>query len=151
MGTRDAEIKDMTTSGDVCVVKCDVSSRNFMGMRTWLREHTGGQAFVGSQFIGRKPAIPPADKQRKGMMISGVKGKTCAMDLGKYAQKGTLFVGPNTELYPGMIIGEFTDQDDTEINVCHVYSTNYDSAKPIKTVRKFYIEQALSYIADDEC
>jgi len=151
MGSRNAEIKDMLSAGDACTVICDISSRNFLGMRTWLREATGGQAVIQSQFAGRRPAVPPAPKSRKGMMIAGVNGSATGIDLAKYNKKGTLFVSPGTMMYKGMIIGEFRDQEDTEINVCHNYAKTYEAVGNLPEPRSFYLEQALSYIADDEC
>ena len=47
-----------------------------------------------------------ADRVRKGAIISSATGVTTTYALGQLEARGTLFVGPKTEVYEGMIIGE---------------------------------------------
>lgn len=68
-----------------------------------------------------------------------------------------MFVGPNEQVYGGMIVGENPRAEDMDVNVCREKKlTNVRAAASDDTVRltpprKLTLEQALEYIADDEC
>lgn len=68
-----------------------------------------------------------------------------------------MLVPPGTEVYPGMIVGENSRGEDMDVNVCREKQlTNHRAAAADATVklsppRRLSLEQALEFIADDEC
>ena len=72
-------------------------------------------------------------------------------------ERTTLFVSPNDEVYGGMIIGENPRAEDMDVNICKEKKlTNVRAAASDDTIRltpprKLSLEQALEYIAEDEC
>jgi GTP-binding protein len=95
-------------------------------------------------------------KNPKGAIISTAAGPTTAYALRDVEEKGTLFVGPNTPTYMGMVIGEYVLEDDMEMNPCkEKHLTNIrskGSEEQIKLVppKIFGLEEAITYIRDDE-
>ena len=71
-------------------------------------------------------------------------------------ERGQLFVGPGEVVYEGMIVGENARADDMDVNptkekkLTNVRS-NADSFEKLIPPRPMSLEQALEFIADDEC
>ena len=67
-----------------------------------------------------------------------------------------MFVGPGTQIYEGMIVGENKYDADLAVNVCQTKNlTNQRSATKdqtivLKTPRKMTLEDCLDYINSDE-
>lgn len=55
-------------------------------------------------------------KNHKGAIISTAQGVTTSYTLQHVQEKGPLFVGPNTPVYEGMVIGEHVLETDMEMN-----------------------------------
>lgn len=55
---------------------------------------------------------------RKGAIISQTEGSATAYALESLAERGTLFIGPQTPVYSGMIVGESAKTGDIEANPC---------------------------------
>ena len=74
-----------------------------------------------------------------------------------YAQeRGRLFIGPGTEVYEGMIVGESPKSDDIAVNVCkkkHATNTRAagsDEALKLTPHSELSLEQCLEFIKPDE-
>lgn len=148
MSTRGANVSEMITLGDRQVLKFEASATSMLGMRTWLREVTGGTAVVVAEFKDMRPAGPPPPRTRNGVLISNTSGIATSVDLSKAGRLGTLFIGEGQEVYPGMIFGENSDTSDIDTNISRKHD-GYKSAGNIITHEK-KLEQALTYIQEDE-
>ena len=68
-----------------------------------------------------------------------------------------MFIGPTTEVYEGMIVGENARADDLDVNATKEKKlTNMRAASSDETVRlipprPMSLEQALEFIREDEC
>ena len=68
-----------------------------------------------------------------------------------------MMVGPGTEVYQGMIVGENSRAGDMDVNICREKKlTNMRAATADETVRltphrELSLEHALEFIATDEC
>lgn len=70
-----------------------------------------------SQFLEYDDHAGQIKKNLKGAIISMASGVSTAYSLRDIEEKGTLFIGPNTPCYPGMVIGEYVLEDtDMEMN-----------------------------------
>jgi len=148
MANMNGKLLDMTTSETSQSLRFEVSTSGFMGMRTFLREVTGGTAVIHSEFKEMRPQGPPAPRKRNGVLISNTLGTATAVDLSKAGRLGTLFIPEGVEVYPGMIFGEHNDSNDVDTNIARKHD-GYRSAGSIAAVEK-HLEQALTYILDDE-
>lgn len=150
MSTRGAHITDVVTMpGDRQSVKFEISTTAFIGMRTWLREATGGTAAVVAEFKEMRPVSPPPPRERNGVLISNTSGTSTAVDLTKATRLGRLFIGEGVEVYPGMIFGECNDNADIDTNISRKHD-GYRSAGTLSTPAEMKLEQALTYILEDE-
>jgi len=149
MATAGAKVVDMTTTGEQQVLKFEVASAAFLGLRTWLREATGGTAAISSEFKEMRPAGPAAPKNRNGALIANTAGIANAVDLSKAARLGTIFIHEGTEVYPGMIFGENNDEKDLDTNVSRKHD-GYRAASNMAPPQEKKLEQALTYILEDE-
>jgi GTP-binding protein len=148
MSTQGAKVVDMSTVGDRQTLTFEVSSAAFLGMRTWLREVTGGTAVVVSEFKEQRPAGPLPPRNRNGVLVSNNSGLAAAVDLSKVIRLGTLFIPEGVEVYPGMIFGENNDTTDIDTNISRKHD-GYRSASSFSYAEK-KLEQALTYILHDE-
>lgn len=79
-----------------------------------------------------------------------------AYSLKDVEEKGTLFVGPNTPVYAGMVIGEYVLDDDMEMNPCkakhltNIRTKSHEDQIKLQPPRLFSLEEAVSYIREDE-
>jgi predicted membrane GTPase involved in stress response len=72
-------------------------------------------------------------------------------------ERGTLFVGPGTEVYEGMIVGENARSDDMDVNptkekkLTNMRSSTGDELERLIPPRALSLEQALEFCREDEC
>src|SRR2546422_10325073 len=77
----------------------------------------------------------------------------CSSDL---QERGELFVGPGTEVYEGMIVGENAREADMDVNVTkekkqtNMRASSADEAIRLVPHRVLTLESAIEFIADDE-
>merc|ERR550537_1492488 len=98
-------------------MKFEASASAFLGLRSWLREATGGTAVVVSEFKEMRPAGAPPPRTRNGVLVCNTAGIATAVDLSKAQKLGTLFISEGLEVYPGMIFGETQDFNDIDTNI----------------------------------
>jgi GTP-binding protein len=66
-------------------------------------------------------------------------------------------VGPGVEIYEGMIVGENSRSDEMDVNACkekkltNVRSSTAEELVRLPPPRTLSLEQALEFIAEDEC
>lgn len=152
--SRHAELRDMQTNDHGMVqLVFEISSRGFFGMRSFLKEMSGGQAVVASELISPRKvsANTSFEAMRNGALVSNATGAINSVDLSKLSRRGTLFVAPGEVNYMGMILGELhSGSEDTDTNVTHRHD-GYAKADSTPPPRRFNVEQALSYLRSDEC
>lgn len=149
MAIQGAKVVDVLTNGDRQVLKFEVASGAFLGLRSWLREATGGTAAVVSEFKEMRAAGPPPPRTRNGALVANTAGIATAVDLAKAARMGTLFYGEGVEVYPGMIFGENNDMNDLDTNIARKHD-GYQKAGHMLPPQEKKLEQALTYILEDE-
>lgn len=95
-------------------------------------------------------------KNTKGAIISTAQGISTGYSLRDCEGKGPLFIGAGTPCYMGMVIGEHVLDTDMEMNPCkskkltNVRTVGHEDAIKLIPPRIFNLEEAVSYIRDDE-
>ena len=90
-------------------------------------------------------------------MIADRRGRASAYALLNLQQRGSLFVGPGTEVYEGMVIGENSRPDDMDVNptkekkLTNMRSSTAEELVRLTPARVLSLEQALEWIREDEC
>lgn len=97
-------------------ITLEVPTRGLLGYRSIFFTDTRGSGILTRAFKGYEPYKGDLENIRKGVLISMKTGDTSLYSLGKLQARGELFVGPGVEVYPGMIIGEHSRDNDLEVN-----------------------------------
>ena len=90
-------------------------------------------------------------------MISDRRGMSTTEALLSLEERGTLLIGPGTEVYEGMVVGENARSDDMDVNptrekkLTNMRSSTSDELERLSPYRQLSLEQALEFIGEDEC
>ncbi len=157
LGARRAElVKQEQTSGGATRTTYILPTRALIGLRNLLLTATKGTVIMHSLPHGYQPVGSKIPSTRSGALIATEAGTTTPYALQASESRGELFVGPGTTVYQGMIVGQYTRQDDLDINVCRAKQlTNMRSSSSDGTVQltphtQLSLEQCIDFIKDDE-
>ncbi len=158
LGERRGSMENMSNHGTGWVrLDYIVPARGLIGFRTEFLTETRGTGLMHHVFEGYTPWVGELRTRHSGSIIADRKGQVTGYAVAAIQERASLFVGPGTEVYEGMIVGENPRPDDMDINICREKKqTNVRAAAADDTVRLtpprvLSLEQALEFIADDEC
>ncbi|HVJ51444.1 MAG TPA: translational GTPase TypA [Aliidongia sp.] len=157
MSLRKAEMNDMRPSGGGKLRLTFLApSRGLIGYQGEFMTDTRGTGLMSRLFHGYAPYKGPIEGRRNGVLISNSEGPAVAYALWNLEDRGPMFITPGTPVYQGMIIGEHTRDNDLEVNplkakqLTNIRTTSKDEAVRLTTPRVMTLEQAISYIGEDE-
>jgi GTP-binding protein len=134
-----------------------VPARGLIGFRTELLTETRGTALLHHVFERYEPWAGAIRARTRGSLVADRQGPTTAYSLLALQERGQLFVGPGVGVYEGMIVGENARADDMDVNptkekkLTNMRSAAADTFEKLIPPRPMSLEQALEFIADDEC
>ena len=134
-----------------------VPSRGLFGYRSEFMTDTRGEGIMSSVFERYEPMKGEIPHRNLGALVCFEDGESTSYGLFNTQERGTLFIGPQTPVYKGMICGQNARPDDLVVNVCkakHVTnmrnaSASEDSLRLI-SVHPLTLEECLEFIDDDE-
>ncbi len=158
LATRKGRMENMVNHGTGWI-RLDhvVPARGLIGFRTEFLTETRGTGVLNHTFEGMEPWFGELRTRRTGSLVADRKGPVTAYALIGLQERAQMLVGPTTEVYTGMIVGENSRSEDMDVNVCKEKQlTNHRAAAADQTVKLtppkvLSLEQALEFIADDEC
>ncbi len=157
LGGRRAEMTDLRPSGGGKVrITFLAPSRGLIGYHGEFLTDTRGTGVMSRLFHGYAPHKGPMAGRRNGVLISNASGAAVAYALWNLEDRGPLFIGAGTAVYPGMIIGEHSRGTDLEVNplkakqLTNIRAAGKDEAVRLTPPRAMTLEQAIAYIQDDE-
>jgi len=133
-----------------------VPARGLVGFRSALLTETKGTAILHHLFDGYDEWAGEIHHRLTGVLVADRIGVTTGYALDQLQERGELFVGPGTEVYEGMVVGENARADDIDVNPTREkQKTNMrthaaDEAIRLVPPRQLSLEQALEFIAVDE-
>lgn len=158
LGERKARMEDMANHGTGWVrLNYVVAARALIGFRTEFLTETRGTGLLHHVFEGWEPWIGELRARQSGSVVADRLGMATPYAITGLQERTTLFVGPTEEVYGGMIVGENPRAEDMDVNICrekkltNVRASASDDTIRITPPRRFSLEQALEYIAEDEC
>jgi GTP-binding protein len=134
-----------------------VPARGLIGFRTEFLTETRGTGLLHHVFDRYEPWHGALRTRPTGSLVADRRGVTTAHALMNLQERGQLVVGPGTEVYEGMIVGENARPGDIDVNPTKEKKlTNHRAAAAEELVRlvpprPVSLEQALEFIADEEC
>ena len=134
-----------------------VPARGLIGFRTEFLTETRGTGLLHHVFEGYEPWYGELRTRPTGSLVADRRGATTGFALANLQERGTMFVGPTTEVYEGMIVGENSRSDDMDVNptkekkLTNMRASTGDVLVPLVPHRQLSLEQALEFCREDEC
>ncbi len=131
-------------------------TRALFGLRNELLTLTRGTAIVNHTYYDHQPLAGEIPQRNSGVLISGETGLATAYALDNLQARGAFFIGPQTEVYDGMIVGRAKTPDDITVNICkakkltNMRASGSDDAPNLPPPEPMSLERALEFIDDDE-
>jgi len=157
LGARRGELNDMRASGGGKTrLAFFAPTRGLIGYHGEFLGDTRGTGVMSRLFHGYAPYKGPIRGRRTGVLISNGQGPAVAYALWNLEERGSLFIAPGTLVYPGMIVGEHSRNNDLEVNplkakqLTNIRAAGKDESVRLTPPRRLTLEQAITYIDDDE-
>ena len=157
MNRRKGDMVDMRSSGEGKTrIIFHAPSRALIGFQNRFLTLTKGTGVINRVFHEYGPYKGDIEGRRNGVLISTETGSAVAYALFNLQDRGIMFLGPQTEVYEGMIVGEHNRDNDLGINVLkgkkhsNVRSSGADEAVILVPHQKMSLEQMMAYIENDE-
>ncbi|MDA2988562.1 MAG: translational GTPase TypA [Actinomycetota bacterium] len=134
-----------------------VPARGLIGFRTEFLTETRGTGLLHHVFDRYEPWYGELRTRPTGSLVADRSGQTTGFALSNLQERGTMFVGPGTEVYEGMIVGENSRSDDMDVNptkekkLTNMRSSTGDVLVPLIPHKQLSLEQALEFCREDEC
>lgn len=131
-------------------------TRGLFGYRGVFMVDTKGEGIIASRFIEFRPYAGEIEKRQVGSMISMETGKALTFALGNLQTRGVLYIGPTTEVYTGMVVGNTSKGEEMTVNptkgkqLTNMRASGTDEAIMLVPAWELSIERGLEVMADDE-
>lgn len=157
LGERRGRLSDMISDGKGRVrLDYMIPARGLIGFHTEFQTLTSGSGIMTHVFDHYGPADKsPMAKRNVGVLISNAAGKATGYSLWKLQPRGRLFIGPQTEVYEGMIIGIHSRENDLVVNVTkekqltNIRAAGTDENIVLTPPIRLTLEYALEFIDED--
>ena len=156
LGQRKGDLLSMNPVGSRTRIEYSIPARCLFGYRSEFLTATHGEGVINTIFDGYAPFRGEIAMKFTGTLIASADGETTRYGLYKTQERGQLFVGPQTPVYEGMIVGENPKNDDIAVNPCQkkqltaIRSAGADEKLLLTPPKIFTLEEAIEYITDDD-
>lgn len=157
LAPRKGRMVDMRVLGSGRIrLEYTIPSRGLIGFRSEFLNDTRGTGVLNTLFDGWAPWHGAITFRQSGAIVADRSGRATPYALFHLQPRGELFIGPNTEVYEGMIIGERSKPRDIDVNVTkekkltNIRAAGKDENVILSPPRILTLEDALHWIADDE-
>ena len=156
MGKRKGDLLGMTPVGNRYRLEFLVPSRGLFGYRSEFLTDTRGEGIMSSVLDSYAPMKGEIERRSVGSLISFESGEAVTYGLHAAQERGSLFIGPGTPVYAGMVVGICSRNEDMNVNVCkrkqltNMRASGSDEALRLVSPKIFSLEQNLEFLADDE-
>ena len=156
LGQRKGEMLAMTPIGSRTRIEYRIPSRGLFGYRSEFLTSTHGEGIMSAVFDGYEPYGGEIQRRFTGSLIASEAGETTRYGLFNTQERGQMFIGPQTKVYEGMIVGMNPKYDDIAVNPCKekhltaIRSSGADEKLLLVPPKIFTLEEAIDYITDDE-
>jgi len=138
------------------VLSFEAPARGLLGMRGQLLTASRGTALLHTRHRGWARWAGELPHRKGGAMLADRSGTATGYALDGLQLRGELFIGPNEEVYEGMMVGENAKAGDMMVNVVrekqktNIRTHAADDAIKLTPPRVLTIETAIELIAEDE-
>ncbi len=156
LGKRAFIMRDMKIHENSVRMIFEGPTRGLFGYRGQFMIDTKGEGIMASRFVEFREYAGPIEKRAVGSMTSMEAGKALAFALGNLQERGQLYIGPQTEVYEGMVVGNTSKGDEMVVNPCkakqltNMRASGTDEAILLVPPLQINIERGLEIMSDDE-
>jgi GTP-binding protein len=154
---RRAELIEMKPSGGGKTrLILNAPARSLIGYHSEFLTDTRGSGIMNRAYLEHAPFKGAIETRRQGALISNGDGDSVPFALWNLEERGVLFIGPGEKVYKGMVIGENAKPQDLDVNplkakqLTNIRAAGKDDAVRLTPPRRLSLEEAISYIGDDE-
>ena len=157
LSIRKGELNGMAPLADGTTrLEFSIPSRGLIGYTNEFLTDTKGSGVINTIFDEYGPYKGEIQYRKQGSLIAFESGESITYGLFNAQERGTLFIGPGTKVYGGMIVGQTGRAEDIEVNVCktkhlsNTRSSSADEALRLVPPKIMSLEQSLEFIDTDE-
>ncbi len=156
LGLRAAMMLNMSQTHNTIRMIFEGPTRGLLGYRNQFVVDTKGEGIMASRVIGFKPYAGPIERRAVGSMVSMITGKALGYALANLQERGELYIGPNVEVYEGMVIGNSSKGDEMPVNptkgkqLTNMRASGSDDALNLTPPHPVGIENGLEIMTEDE-
>jgi len=156
LASRQIIMKDLKQVGERVQMIFEGPTRGLLGYRSQFVVDTKGAGILSSRMIGFKPYAGEVARRSVGSMASMASGKALAFALNNLQQRGELYIGPNTKVYEGMVIGNVAKGDEMAVNptkgknLTNMRASGSDDNVDLAPPTRVTIERGIEIMSSDE-
>ncbi|MEK7505668.1 MAG: translational GTPase TypA, partial [Patescibacteria group bacterium] len=156
LGKRKIVLKDMKTHANSVRLIFEGPTRGLLGYRNQFILDTKGEGIISSRFVEFRSYAGDIEKREVGSMISMIAGKAVGYALWNLQERGVLYVGPGTEVYEGMVLGNSSKGEEMFVNptkgkqLTNMRASGSDEAIRLTPPYELTIERGLEVMSGDE-
>lgn len=156
LNIRKGIMESMSGKEGYSILEYLVPTRGLLGYRSEFINDTRGEGTLVRRFEKYEPHKGDIPQRVNGVVVAQEEGISTPYALSNISERATMFVGPGTKVYEGMIVGMNSRSDDMVVNPCKAKKTTNmraagsDEAIKLSPHREFTLEEALEFINDDE-
>lgn len=134
----------------------EISTRALLGIRSRALNLSKGTAVLNSSFLKYQRLGAPISRLRNGVLVASQTGKAVAYGLNNAAGRGRVFIGPQVQVYEGMIVGLNSRDEDLAVNVTkekkltNTRAAGSDDNIKLTPPTVFSLEQNIDFLEEDE-
>lgn len=157
LGTRKGEMQNMVPLGeDRMKLEFIVPTRGLIGFNSQFLTATNGKGVMYYSFHGYGPHRGEIGSRISGALVAWEEGAATSYAISSIQERGTLFVGPGTEVYEGMVVGINSRPGDMDVNIAkkkhvtNMRSSTSEIAVKLDPPKVLSLEEAIAFITEDE-
>ena len=137
-------------------LEIQIPSRGLIGLRSRFMTETRGEGLFNVIAAGFEPVKGEIPHRLVGALVSDRAGESNAYALEGLQDRGIMFIGIQTAVYEGMVVGECAKPNDLWINVTkskqltNFRTVNKDDAIVLTPPKLVTLDRGIEWIADDE-
>ena len=156
LGKRGVQLTHMEEDGERVRLLLEGPTRGLFGYRSQFVIDTKGEGILATRVIGFRPYAGVIEHREVGSMIASVAGKALGYALDNLQTRGVLYIGPNTDVYEGQVIGNTSKGDDMTVNptkgkqLTNMRASGKDDSINLVPPKLLTIESGLEIMSEDE-
>ena len=153
---RKGMLQVMEPKGDLQHMEFIIPSRGLIGLRNQILTATSGEAIMTHRFSEYGVYAGDISTRLSGSLVSSELGQARAYEIDRLQERGTFFIDPGQEIYPGQVVGESSRNTDMELNLVrgkkhsNVRSSGADKSLKITPAKKMSLEEYMEWISETE-